>query len=195
VGAGTQEDRCFNRLTAGSACPIPTPRESVIKVQQRIARRTSPGTLEHEYADHAVGLALSVGRAAKNAAYLWRNIRRNTNHILKKQKQAEEKSPTVFFSALEAGREANARGDDAHASVDPLLPPAKAPEPVDEVAAAELTDKVRKAVKGIPLGEDCLDAMLLNEPPGETADRLGVPVHRIWRARSDIRQRAKFLLN
>lgn len=173
----------------------PDARASVIKVLQRIAGRTSPGTPEHEYADHAVGLALSVDRTADSPAYLWRNIRRNTSHILKKQKQAKEKSPTVFFSTLEAGLDANAKGDDAPASVESLLPPAKTAEPVDEVAAAELTDIVRKAVKDIPMGEDCFEAMLLDEPPGETADRLNVPVHRIWRARSDIRQRAEFLLN
>jgi hypothetical protein len=175
--------------------PNPDARASVIKALQRIAGRTSPGTPEHDHADHAVGLALSADRAADNAAFLWRNVRRNTSHILKKQQLAEEKNPTVFFSTLEAGLEGNAKGDDAPASVESLLPPAKTPEPVDELAAAELEDKVRKAVKDVPLGEHCLDAMMLNEPPGDTAVRLGVPLHRIWRTRSDIRQRAEFVLN
>ncbi len=173
----------------------PDARASVIKALQRIAGRTSPGAPEHEHANHAVGLALSTDRAADNAAFLWRNVRRNTYYILKKQKKAEKKHPTVFFSTLEAGLEANAKGDDMPASVESVLPPAKTPEPVDELAAAELQEKVRNAIKGIPLGEDCFDAMLHEEPPDDTATRLGVPVHRIWRARSDIRERAQFLLN
>ncbi len=173
----------------GTLClPNPDARESVIKSLQVITSRHSPGTYEYERADHAVELALSPDRAADSAPYLMRNVDRDARRTLK-----NKTNPEVFFSSLEAGLKAKAESDDAPMSVETVLPPAKTPEPIDEVAAAELEGMVRTVVKDIPNGEDCLDAMLHNELPSDTAARLGVPVHRIWRTRSDIRERAEFL--
>lgn len=173
----------------GTLClPYPDARASVIQSQQNIARRHSPGSYEYELADHAVELALSPDRAADNPAYLTRNVNRDAARYLKNRR-----TPEVFLSTLEAALKAKAAGDE-QASVESMLPPAKTPEPVDELAAAELEKMVRTAVKDLPIGEECLEAMLEDEPPGDTADRLGVPVHRVWRTRSDIRERAEVIL-
>ncbi|MCC6419629.1 MAG: hypothetical protein IT429_15460 [Gemmataceae bacterium] len=147
----------------GTMClPNPDARASVIQSLQATASRNNPGSYEYELADRAVELALSPGRVADNPAFLTRNVKRDAARFLQNQQD-----PEVFLSSLEAGLKKKAIGDVEPPSVESVLPPAKTPEPVDELAAAELEDLVRTAVKGRPIGEDCLDAMLANEQPPE----------------------------
>jgi hypothetical protein len=169
----------------------PDARESVIKALQVITGRYSPGHPEYERADHAVELALSPGRAAKSAPFLMRNVDRDARRTLKKQ---NENPGPVFLSSLEAALNKKPDGDAAPASVETVLPAASTPEPIDELIADELEGMVRKAIENVPNGDVCLDAMLDNESLGDTAKRLGLPVHTVWRTRTVIRERAQFLL-
>ena len=149
----------------GTLClPNPDERTSVVNSLQVIASRHNPGSYEYELTDHAVDLALSPDRASGNPAYLTRNVKRDAARFLK-----YKQDPTVFLSTLEARLRKKATGDAEPASVETVLPPAKTPEPVDELVAAELEFKVRSVVKSLPIGEECLDAMLEHE----TAKRHG----------------------
>lgn len=163
-------------------------RESVIKCLQAKASKHHPGTEDFERADLAVELALSPDRDDELAPFLMRNVKRDARRIYLHRPHHE-----VLFCDLEQGAAAavvTADGSD-QMTVEDLLPASRQPGP-DEVALAnELEDRVRRAVVPVPVGEECLNAMLDQEPPDDTAARLGIPVHRIYRLRAYIRWRAE----
>ena len=101
----------------------------------------------------------------------------------------------VLFSNLEKGAATFTAADgNEQKTLEDLLPALRLPSPDQAAVAHELENKVRKSVKVLPNGEDCLDAMLEHEPPSDTAARLGVPVHTVLRTRANIRIRAQRVL-
>lgn len=77
--------------------------------------------------------------------------------------------------------------DSGPATLEDMLPVSKHPGPRVLAEAAELENLVRTAVKPLPDGEECLDAMLDHEPPDD-------PVHRVYRTRDNTRQRVRLVL-
>jgi hypothetical protein len=94
---------------------------------------------------------------------------------------------------MSGGGAADASGED-EVGVEELLPPSAMPAPDVACAAAEFEAQIRHAVGHMPDADDCLDAMLAHETPTETAHRLGLPVHRVYYVRQQIRGTAAALL-
>jgi hypothetical protein len=161
-------------------------RASVIKRLQATASRYSPGTEEFERADLAASLALSPDRGAAVAPFLMRNVKRDARRILLHQPHHE-----VLFTDLEQGAVAASAAGECKQTLEDLLPASRYAGPDEEAVANDLEEKVRRAVKVLPDGEECLDAMLVSETPDDTAARLGVPLHRVHRTRAYIRWRAE----
>lgn len=164
-------------------------RASVIRSLQATASKHFPGTEGYERADLAISLALSPDRSAENAPFLMRNVQRDARRIFNHQPRHE-----VLFCTLEQSAPAAAAGDNEQKTLEDVLPPSRHPGPEEEAVANELAEKIRTAVKVLPDGEECFDAMLDQEPPNDTAARLGVPVHRVLRTRANIRWRARHVL-
>jgi hypothetical protein len=166
--------------------PDPDTRTSVIEALLAAADRFSPGQAAFEDADLAITLALSPRRSATTAAFLMRNVKRDARRIRKRRPRV------IPFSSLERD---GANSDNAEdKSLEGNLPPSNCPRPDDEVAAADMQRFIRDHVAPLPYGAACFDAMLERESPDDTADRLGMPVHRVHRTRADIRRYARPLL-
>jgi hypothetical protein len=135
--------------------PNPDARTSVIQRLQATASKHNPGSEKFERADLAIDLALSPDRCSELAPFLMRNLKRDARRILNFQPHHE-----VLFSTIENTALATTADSDEPMTLEKVLPQSRHPSPDEEVIANELEEKVRRAVKPLPNGEACLDAML-----------------------------------
>jgi len=130
-----------------------------------------PGSLQHDSADYAIDLALRCERPVRSRRFLAKNLLRDAGRtVLRRMRRF--------------------RGQDAHTDLR-YTTDRRSSEPEAIAIARDLESWLRRHLSGEPHAIPCFDAMLKGEPTAHTAERLGVPDHRIEYLRSRIRQLAR----
>ena len=156
-------------------------RFTVVREFQSELAFLSPGTPEFEEADIAAALATNPRRTTDLPEFFRRNLRRDARRTYRRRRRP------LFLSDL-ARSMTVVEDSENECGVETLLPAAKGPAPPDCAAASELELEIRRAVDHIPGAGECLNGMLANERPADTAERIGTPVHRVHYVRRQIRE-------
>jgi hypothetical protein len=160
-------------------------RTSVVLRLQGIAGRAVPGTETSEIADHAITLALSALRVETSPALLFRNVWRNSRHVLRRRRRRQILTIDSLDESTPLGRRLNSGElDDA----------VTARTPEDEAIAADLEQRIRVEVSRLnPRAVDCFDGLLFGETVEETAIRLHITPRHVKHVRSSIRRIVRML--
>jgi hypothetical protein len=160
-------------------------RASVVRRLQAIIGKAVPGTETSEIAEHAITLALSAVRNETGPALFFRNVWRNSRHVLRRRRRRQRLVIDALDETTSLGRRVIAGG----------LPGTEIVlTPESEAVAADLEERIRTEVSRLnETAVGCLDGLLLGETVDQTATRLQTTPQQVRSIRSSIRQIARVI--
>lgn len=173
-------------LTNVSALNASDIRWDVIRRLQTLAAQHTPGTETFEIAQHAISLSLNPKRQVVNTSFLYRNVWRDSQRILRRSPKRYELPLNEVMDTVGHGQKISQRL--TFSLIDNNTPESA-------LTAHDLEVKIRRMVSDEgPHGERCLHGLLIGETIEETAVALGISTRRVKRLRDRLRRLADELL-
>jgi len=160
-------------------------RTSVIQRLQSISGKASPGTETSEIAEHAITLALSAVRIETSPGLFFRNVWRNSRHVLRRSRRRRPLIIDALDESTPLGRRVLAGEAPGTAVIG---------TPEEMAITADLEQRIRADVSRLNgRASECFDGLLRGETVAETAMRLNTTPRYVRHIRSKIRQIARRL--